>query len=94
MINSVIVKSSKMTKATKVYRGISGGVLPESFMLANEQGIKGGIESAFMSTTFNREVAMHYARQPGKPSLVFEMQMGMIDRGLHTTRRLLIVCNA
>merc|ERR1719291_60823 len=34
-----------------------------------------------MSTTFNREVAMHYASEPGKPGLVFEMQMGMIDRG-------------
>ena len=40
-----------------------------------------GIESAFMSTTFDREVAMHYAQQPGKPALVFEMQLGMIDRG-------------
>ena len=35
-----------------------------------------------MSTTFEREVAMHYAQQrPGKPALVFEMQLGMIDRG-------------
>ena len=24
---------------------------------------------------------MHYAQQPGKPALVFEMQLGMIDRG-------------
>jgi hypothetical protein len=77
----VIVKSSKLTKATKVYRGIVGGLLPETFWTANEQGIKGGIESAFMSTTFDRDVAMHYAQQPGKPALVFEMQMGMIDRG-------------
>ena len=45
------------------------------------EGVKGGIESAFMSTTFEREVAMHYASQPGKPALVFEIQMGMIDRG-------------
>ena len=45
------------------------------------EGVKGGIESAFMSTTFEREVAMHYASQPGKPALIFEIQMGMIDRG-------------
>ena len=44
--------------------------------------VHAGIESAFMSTTFEREVAMHYAQQrPGKPALVFEMQLGMIDRG-------------
>ena len=27
-----------------VYRGISGGVLPESFLTPNEQGVRGGIE--------------------------------------------------
>eukprot|EP00966_Prymnesium_polylepis_P068193 1585006-Prymnesium_polylepis.2 len=81
VINSVIVKSSKLTKAKKVYRGVAGGVLPESFWHVNEQGVKGGIESAFMNTTFEREVAMTYASVPGKPALLFEMQMGMIDRG-------------
>ena len=81
VINSVIVKSSKLTRARKVYRGVAGGVLPESFWRPNKQGVKGGIESAFMSTTFSREVAMHYASVPGKPALVFEMVMGMIDRG-------------
>eukprot|EP00966_Prymnesium_polylepis_P046550 1078766-Prymnesium_polylepis.1 len=44
VINSVIVKSSKLTKARKVYRGVGGGVLPSSFWQANEQGVKGGIE--------------------------------------------------
>ncbi len=35
-----------------------------------------------MSTTFDRGVAMCYAvGNAGKPALVFEMQMGMIDRG-------------
>ena len=24
---------------------------------------------------------MHYASEPGKPALLFEIQMGMIDRG-------------
>ena len=38
-----------------------------------------------MSTTTNREVSMMYASQPGKPGLIFEMQMGMachVDRTL------------
>lgn len=79
VINSCIVKMSKLTKAACVYRGISGGRLPESFWTANEQGIKGGIESAFMSTTYDRAVAMHYASRPGQPAIVFEMQMGMVE---------------
>ena len=43
VINSVIVKSSKLTRASKVYRGISGGLLPERFWEENEQGVKGGV---------------------------------------------------
>ena len=35
-----------------------------------------------MSTTFDRDVAMCYAvGKAGKSALVFEMQMGMVDRG-------------
>jgi hypothetical protein len=60
---------------------VAGGVLPATFWEPNAQGVKGGVESAFMSTTFDRSVALHYASAPGKPGLVFEMQMGMIDRG-------------
>ena len=82
VINSAIVKLSKLTIATKVYRGVGGGVLPESFWRPNKQGVKGGIEMAFMSTTFERGVAMEYVKSDrGKPALVFEMQMGMVDRG-------------
>ena len=75
VINSAIVKVSKLTTATKVYRGVAGGVLPESFWRANEHGVKGGVENAFMSTTFDRKVAMHYAgSRPGQPALVFEVR--------------------
>jgi hypothetical protein len=37
VINSVIVKSSKLTKATKVYRGVHGSVMSESFWRPNAQ---------------------------------------------------------
>ena len=47
-INSCIVKCSKLTQATIVYRGVSGGVLPQSFWKANQQGVRGGIEAAFV----------------------------------------------
>jgi hypothetical protein len=38
-------------------------------------------QAAFLSTTFDREVALAYARAPGRPGIVFEMQLGMVDRG-------------
>ena len=53
----MIVKVSKLTRATKVFRGVAGGVLPESFWEDNKQGVRGGVESAFMSTTFDRAVS-------------------------------------
>jgi hypothetical protein len=80
VINSCIIKLSKLTIATKVYRGVSGMTLPDEFFTANEFGVRGGIELAFMSTTTNRNVAMDCAGC-GKIGLVFEMQMGMVDRG-------------
>ena len=81
-INSGIIKLSKQTKACTVYRGVAGGVLPDQFWTPNDHGVMGGIELGFMSTTTNREVALTYMRQSGKVAkMVFEMRMGMIDRG-------------
>jgi NLR family CARD domain-containing protein 3 len=79
-INSAIVKLSKLTYAGTVYRGVSGLALPPEFWVANEFGVKGGIDGAFMSTTSHREVALSYAASGGK-GIVFEIQQGMIDRG-------------
>jgi hypothetical protein len=56
VVNSSIIKLGKLTPATKVYRGISGGVLPEQFRVPNAQRVRGGVEFAFMSTTLNRQV--------------------------------------
>ena len=55
---------------------------PTQFWKANEYGVKGGIEGGFMSTTLDRSVAMSYAASTGGAAgFVFEMQMGMVDRG-------------
>ena len=80
VINSCIVKGSKLTKADRVYRGFGSGVLPSTFWEPNEFGVKGGVEAAFMSTTTDKRVAMQYARG-GKGGLLFEIRMGMVDRG-------------
>eukprot|EP00965_Chrysotila_dentata_P101992 3366427-Pleurochrysis_carterae.AAC.2 len=62
VINSAIVKLGKLTRAARVYRGLAGKALPSSFFAKNEFGVKGGVESAFMSTTTERRVALGYAR--------------------------------
>ena len=77
-----MIKLSKLTKADRVYRGISGMALPAEFWTANEFGVRGGVENAFMSTTVDRSVAMHYAgNDKTKPGIVFEVQQGMVNRG-------------
>ena len=83
-LNSAIIKLSRTQRAERVFRGAAGGVLPAEFWKPNEQNVRGGIELAFMSTTTDRDIALHYGGAAGtsdKPSIVFEMQMGMIDRG-------------
>jgi hypothetical protein len=65
-----------------VFRGNQGGVLPKEFWFPNEDNIRGGIEMGFMSTTKDRAVAEKYSTEKeDQPSMVFEIQMGMIDRG-------------
>jgi hypothetical protein len=64
-----------------VYRGASG-VLPEDFWRENDHGVKGGVELGFMSTTTSRATAIEYANQQTPTAkMLFEIKMGMIDRG-------------
>ena len=85
-INSGVVKLGRLQRATTVYRGVAGGVLPSSFFEPDEHGAVGGVEAAFMSTTTERSVALEYATRRGadgtaRPSMLFHIKMGMIDRG-------------
>ena len=74
-----MVKLGKLTKAGTVYRGLSGGTLPEEFWQANDYGVCGGCEYAFMSTTLDKDVAFSYAGS--KVATILEIRMGMVDRG-------------
>ena len=80
-INSAVVKLGKLQPAMKVYRGVTGGMLPEIFWHANQHNVRGGCEYGFLSTTTDRHVATDYAASGGKAGIVFEIQMGMVDRG-------------
>jgi hypothetical protein len=77
---SGVIKLSRFQSTCEVWRGLSGGVLPESFMVQDKFGCCGGIDFGFMSTTTNKKVAHDYARTKS-PSIVFKMVMGLIDRG-------------
>jgi len=74
-INSSILKLSKLTVATTVYRGISGGRLAVDFREL------GGVEIGFMSTTVDRKVALHYAGagKRGKLAILMEMKQGLAN---------------
>ena len=76
-------RRAELAKAQKVYRGISNRALSQDLLEPNEYNVRGGVEFAFMSTTPKREVAMEYAGKGAdhQTSIVFEIKMGMIDRG-------------
>ena len=78
-INSAVIKLSKLQVACPVYRGSTRAVLPAQFWQKDVFGLSGGVEFGFTSTTVERAQALHYAQ--GQASLVFESQMGLIDRG-------------
>ena len=81
VINSAIIKLSKLTSATKLYRGVSGALLPRPFWTPNQYSVRGGVEVAFMSCTEDKEVALKYAASKKKAAIVFEVKQGMVDRG-------------
>ncbi|CAK0838498.1 unnamed protein product [Prorocentrum cordatum] len=83
VINSALIKLSKLLSVVKVYRGVERGMLPECFWEANDFNVRGGVEFAFMSTTTERDVAIFYsgAEKDGNVSTIIEGQLGMVDRG-------------
>jgi len=88
--NSCVLKLSKLTKAGKVWRGIKDAKLPKEFWVPNEMGVRGGIEYGFSSTTTDKSQALAYASgggtgKAGEAMTIFEMQMGMVDRGADLT---------
>lgn len=78
-INSTVIKLAKLMAVAKVWRGFTGSTLPQSFQSKDADGVRGGVEFGFSSTTVDRAQALHYAE--GKAPTVFESEMGLIDRG-------------
>ena len=88
-VSSCVLKLSKLTKATKVYRGLKGAALPSSFFTPDAQGVCGGVEFGFTSTSGMQAEALAYAVSSasdgggGAPAcpILLEMDQGMVSRG-------------
>jgi hypothetical protein len=83
---SAIIKLSKVWQlppSRKVYRGLSGMVLPKAFWKKDSFGCRGGVEYACMSTTTDRNVAIQYTkgRDGTYQPTIFEIEVGQVDRG-------------
>ena len=81
-INSCIIKLGKLLKPDKVYRGVSGRGLPSTLREPSKDGVVGGIDVAFLSTTRDLAVAKAYATGAEDSfGMVLEICQGLIDRG-------------
>ena len=77
VINSVTIKLSKLTYATKVYRGMSIDYLPAELEHQDESNVRGGVEFGFLSCSKQRHEALRYAHNKlHDKAVLLEMQMG------------------
>eukprot|EP01046_Picozoa_sp_COSAG06_P059377 COSAG06_NODE_12262_length_1402_cov_2.223331_1_plen_317_part_10 len=83
VMNSGVLKLSRLQPAIRVYRGISAMKLPQAFIQADEFGVRGGVEYGFMSTTTSEQVALGFAKNSDNrtASTLVIGDMGMVDRG-------------
>ena len=79
VLTKAIIKLGKIEMAGKVYRA-PGGALPTSFWKRDAQGVMGGLEAAFMSTTTAKTEALHYASR-ATAKVLFEIRQGIVARG-------------
>ena len=66
VLNSLILKLSRVQAAEKVYCGLNEGVLPDQFWEVNKQGIQGGIELGFMSASLDKKMGIKFAKNDEK----------------------------
>ena len=67
---------------SQVYRGVSGATLPREMWTPNRHNVRGGVETAFLSTSVDRSVALQYAVSGSSIcGMVLEIHQGMVDRG-------------
>ena len=95
-VASCVLKLSKLTVASKVYRGLKGAALPANFFTPDEHGVCGGVEFGFTSTSCAKAEALAYATSVGSGGggsggggggggmtcpILLELDQGMVSRG-------------
>ena len=73
--------ASRIPLDRKIYRGMAGIRLPDLFQVESEDGGKGGADFAFMSASTKRHVAVSYIKTEKGLPVLFEIDVGSIDRG-------------
>jgi hypothetical protein len=74
----------RLPDGLQLYRGLGGLTdLPSSFFCRDKQGCRGYAEWAFMSTTADKSVAVHYSGvREGRPkAMVLVITVSAVDRG-------------
>ena len=80
VLTKAIMKLAKLTGRPKYVYRAPGGALPEDFWKRCKNGAVGFLEAGCLSTSTEKEEAMHYARR-GAAGLIFQLEQGFVGRG-------------
>eukprot|EP01052_Picozoa_sp_SAG31_P003957 SAG31_NODE_157_length_22047_cov_5.897849_6_plen_1697_part_00 len=84
MIQSGLVKLSRITPVRTVYYGLGGVKLPRSFDHANVRDSKAGVEFGFVSASLSQErIVRLCTRSINAPCTIFEIQTGVAISGAY-----------
>ena len=87
-IHTLVSASQKLSRKTKipegrkVFRGMGRTKLGAEWSKSDARGARSGVELGFMSTTFNRNVALEYSGvKRGTAGTILEIEVGAVDSG-------------
>ena len=77
---SKLSRTTPIPAGRRLYRGLSGMLLPEAFWRDREgRGFLGGVEMGLMSTTADPDIAVQYSGLERRRAAVFEIQARTLD---------------
>lgn len=83
-LTSALIKLSRVTVLPPSgcgFRGQAGLAVPDCFTRADEFGCRGGVEGGFVSTSTDKEQALHYVQYHKQMPQLYEIRYGQINRG-------------
>ena len=77
-----LARKTKIPAGRKVFRGLGRTKLGAEWSKSDARGARSGVELGFMSTTFNRNVALEYSgAKRGTAGTILEIEVGAVDSG-------------